>query len=71
MCHNVLRADTSQLDALLAAIASAAKNGSNYQWIAGVLAGCLAEQTTTTEARAVAIATLTRRPLETARQWVA
>jgi len=71
MCHHSIRSDTPQLAELLKAIASAAINGATYPWIAGVLARCLAEQTTTTEARAAAIATFSRPPLETARQRVA
>jgi hypothetical protein len=71
MCHNSPRADSPQLAELLKAIACAARNRSTYPWIAGVLARCLAEQTTTTEARAAAIATLSRVPLEAARQRVA
>jgi hypothetical protein len=49
------------------AIAAAARSGANYHWIVGVLAGCLATETTTTAARAVAIRTLTRPPVRPAR----
>ncbi len=38
------RTDTPQLAELLKAIACSASNGATYPWIAGVLAGCLAEQ---------------------------
>ena len=71
MCDHSTRSETPQLAELLKAVASAAGNGATYQWIAGVLARCLAEQTTTAEARAAAIAALSRLALETARQQVA
>src|SRR6266496_4411867 len=71
MCHHSTRSDTPPLAELLKGIASAASNGATYPWIAGVLARCLAEQTTTTEARAAAIATFSRPPLEGARQRAA
>lgn len=43
---------------LRVAIAAAAADGATYPWIAGVLAGCLAADTTAAEARTVAIHTL-------------
>lgn len=53
------------------AIAFAAASGANYTWIAGVLAGCLAPETTTAEARAVAVATLNSPPIKPVRQAAA
>lgn len=50
------------------AIALAAANGANYTWIAGVLAGSLAVDTTTAEARRIAVATLSNPPIKLARQ---
>lgn len=56
---------------LHAAIAKAASGGATYPWIAGVLAACLADETTTSEARAVAVATLSRPPIKPARRAAA
>lgn len=56
------------LSELHRAIALAAAKGANYTWIVGVLAGCLAVETTTTEARSVAIATLSRPPVNPGRR---
>jgi hypothetical protein len=50
--------DRQQLAVLRHAVARASAAGASYAWIAGVLARCLAEQTTTAEAAAVAAATL-------------
>jgi hypothetical protein len=46
------------LTELRQAIAAAADAGASYPWITGVLAGCLAEETTTTLARSAAIEAL-------------
>lgn len=56
------------LSELHRAIAVAAANGANYTWIAGVLAGSLAAEMTTAEARAAALATLCNPPVKPARQ---
>lgn len=49
-----------QLARLHRAIHHAASSGVSWQWITGVLAGCLADETPTMAAREVAIETLRR-----------
>jgi hypothetical protein len=61
----------SNLGELHSAIARAAAEGATYTWIAGVLAGCLAEEIPTAEARSVAIATLSSPPIRPARRRAA
>lgn len=46
------------LTALHHAIAQAARSGATYRWITGVLAACLAAETTTEHARTLALHTL-------------
>lgn len=52
------QASSTTLVELHQAIAAAAVSGAAYPWITGVLAACLAEETTTALARAAAVETL-------------
>lgn len=64
-------ATDASINSLHTPIVDAARAGATYQWIAGVLAGSLSAETTTTEARAAAIRTLACPPVRPVRQRTA